>query len=532
MPTRVPVTFAPSGEIVWVETGVTLAEAARSAGVLLATPCAGRGVCGGCGVRVVDGALAPPDEVEQAGLRRAPSGVRLACRAVVNGPIEVRPLFAPEARVASTAATSASVGALGSEPSTARLVAGVDMGTTTVAALLVDAASGMEVARASAPNRQASLGADILSRLSAAQDGCGPELQRLIAESIGEVLGEVVRSGGVATDSIERIVLAGNSAMAALLECADPASLTAHPFTPPVPGGPLGDEARRLIGVPPRSSAVLLAPIAAFVGGDALAATVAAGLVDSDKPALLVDVGTNAELVLAVSGRLLVASTAAGPAFEGVGIACGGPAATGAVTRVRIMDDDVVLTTIGDAPALWLSGSGLVSAAAALRQAGHLGPDGRMTAEGPLRSRFSTDDRGVLGVNLSELGAQLLVLSQLDVRALQLAKAAIRVGVERLMSAANVHASDLDEVLVAGAFGAALEPEDLVELGVLPTASAARTRRIGNAALEGAAALALDPALVALAERAACRAVHVDLADDADFGSAFIRATEFLPYAG
>jgi uncharacterized 2Fe-2S/4Fe-4S cluster protein (DUF4445 family) len=525
---RVSVTFAPAGVTAWVEPGVTIAEAARRTGVLLAAPCAGRGICGGCGVRVLAGELQPADEVETRALTRAAAGVRLACRARVKGAIEVRPLFAT-AHVAP-----ATPGGVRSEfaEGTSAVVIGVDLGTTSVAALVVEAGSGLEVARSTVPNRQQSLGADVLSRVSAAQSGHALNLRLLAEESVRHAIEEAVTAGDISLARVERVVVAGNSVMSALLVGADVTSLSAYPFAPATLGGPLEGESQRLLAPSSHAEVILVPPIAAFVGGDALAGTVAAGLLNSDVPRLLVDVGTNAELVLARSEGLLVASTAAGPAFEGGGISCGGPASQGAIDRVTIDGDRVWVHAIGDSEPLWFTGAGLVSAIAALRGVGHIGADGLMKADGPLGRRFATSADGVLGVMLSADEEQPIVLTQLDVRALQLAKGAVRVGVESLLRHAGLKASDLAEVFVAGAFGAALEPNDLFDLGVLPTAARGRTRRVGNSALEGAAAMALDPQLVALATSAAANAMHVDLAKDDAFAATFTHAMEFAPFEG
>ena len=538
MQPRVPVTFTSAGETVWVEPGITVAEAAQRAGVLLAAPCAGRGVCAGCGVRVIAGELEPADDVEARTLRRAPAGVRLACRARVKGAVDVRPLFALEqCRDGTTSGGTVREGLPEAAAASGRpvggIVVGVDLGTTSVAALIVDAGRGREVARATVANSQQSLGADVLARVSASQAGKSEILQHMAEGSVTRAIREAARMGDVAVDACVRVVIAGNSAMTALLAGANVSSLAAHPFSPPVGGGPLPDGSRRVLGAGTSAEVLLVPPIAAFVGGDALAATLAVGLVDTDVPRLLVDIGTNAEIVLARTGSLLVTSAAAGPAFEGVGVSCGGPATAGAVDRVRIVGEAVELRTIGDVDAGWFSGAGLVSAVAELRRAGYLAADGLFVAQGPLAQRFRRDDGGVLGVTLSAEGAEHeLRLTQLDVRALQLAKAAVRVGVESLLRHADLASDDLAEVLVAGAFGAALDPDDLAELGVLPSAPLSRTRRVGNAALDGAAAMALDPHLLELAASVAGGAQHVDLAAQEAFGGAFLAATEFAPYEG
>lgn len=225
---RVPVTFVPAGVTAWVESGSTLLEAAKRVGIMLPAPCGGRGVCGSCGVRVLSGELSEPDEREGECIRRAPSDVRLACRARVNGPCEIRPLLA-----ASIATPE------GAPAAEMRLVAGVDLGTTTVAALLVDASTGREVARAAVPNQQQAFGADVLTRMSAALSGSAAQLQVAAESSVVSAIEASAAHGGVSAAGIVRVVVAGNSAMSALLLGADVAPLATSPFTAPCAGGEL-----------------------------------------------------------------------------------------------------------------------------------------------------------------------------------------------------------------------------------------------------------------------------------------------------
>ena len=518
MSARVPITFLPAGVTVWVASGTTVHNAAKMADVVIPAPCGGRGVCGSCGVRVVSGELAPADEQELAGLHHAPSGIRLACRARVIGACEVRPILS-QPRVALSDAGA------DSRP----LVAGVDLGTTSVAALLVDLLTGREIARAAVPNRQQAFGADVLTRLSAALEGSAESLQSAAEESIVSALGTAAAQGGVQTAGIERLVIAGNSAMMGLLMGADVSSLATAPFTPASFGGELAEDSAVRRALAPGASAILLPPIGAFVGGDALAAAIAAGMTDAQSPMLLVDFGTNAEIILAGCGPLIVASAAAGPAFEGAGISCGGPAAEGAVTRVAVGDDgSVELTAIGSQPPRWFSGSGIVSAVAELLRAGHLGADGRLTAEGSLAERFSVAD-GVIRVSLGSPD-ECLSVSQLDVRELQLGKAAVRTGIVAVLRSAGIGGGDLTALLVAGAFGSALDPGDLVDLGVVPAEAAGVLRTVGNAALEGATVMALDPGIIELAKALAVDAVHLDLAGDPGFGQELMAATELAPF--
>ena len=520
MPRQVPVTFVPAAVTVWVEYGTTVLEASKRAGLIVPAPCGGRGVCASCGVRVISGRLEDPDDTERAGLRRAPDDVRLACRARVSGPVEIRPLIAP-LTIERTGASAARV----------PLVAGVDLGTTSVAALLVDAVSGREVARAAVPNQQQSFGADVLTRLSAAIDGASVALREAAEASIVLALESAAALGGVQTAGIERLVVAANSAMIALVLGADVAPLATAPFTAASSGGDLPIDSPVHAVLSESATGIVLPPISGFVGGDALAAAIAAGLSEADEPILLVDFGTNAEIVLAGCGPLTVASAAAGPAFEGAGISCGGPAAEGAVTSVSIRaDGSVELTTLGAENPRWFSGSGIVSAIAELKRAGHVRGDGLLTADGPLRDHFAVDEQGVVTISLGTPDGRLTV-SQLDVRSVQLAKAAVRAGITAVLGSAGIGARELAGIRIAGAFGSAMSASDLVDLGVVPLDAAGVLTSVGNAALEGAATVALDPSLQETAAMLASQARHVDLAGDPGFASALMAATEFAPYS-
>lgn len=508
---RVPVSFEPSGLTAWVAPGTSVLSAARSVGLLLNAPCGGRGICGGCAVKVLEGALQAPGATELSGLSRAPKGVRLACHALVEGPVRVKPSIPAQTGPAPAAPLSGS------------LVAGVDLGTTGVAAVLIDPRSGAELARATAPNEQAAWGADVLSRISAASAGHGDELATAAWRSIAAALA----AAGVPDEGLARLVIAGNSAMVALAAGVDASSLGVAPFSAPVIPEDATDVARASGLLAEAGSASFVGPLASFVGGDTVAAIAATGLAGADEPVMLVDLGTNAEVALRARGSVTVTSAPAGPAFEGGGLRCAGPALPGAVTRVRVQGSELALEVLGSAEPLWLAGSGVVSVIAALRDAGHIGADGLMHASGPLSDRFRTDDDGVVRIRLTDGGAEAAVeLTQLDVRAFQLAKAAVRVAVDGVLKATRTKPRGVTRVDVAGAFGAALDPDDLVELGVVPDEFRDRINAVGNASLAGAAAFALESEAQAETMSALQGAEHVELAADAGFNDALMRATE------
>lgn len=400
-------------------------------------------------------------------------------------------------------------------------MAGVDLGTTSVAVHLVDATDLMLVGRSRTLNRQAIFGADVLSRVSAALGGSSGELRELAETSVLEALGVAAGCAQVALSDIGRIVVAGNTAMISLLAGVPVAGLATHPFTHELPERHVITNPRFAESVP--AAEVLAVPaVAAFVGGDLVAGVLAEGLVEGARPTLFVDLGTNAEIAAIIGDRAVVSSAAAGPAFEGWGISCGGQAGAGGIVRIASAHDgDLRPVTDGD-PATHLTGSGLISAIAFLRRSGHLGPDGLLTAAGPASHRFFEVD-GVRAVSVgSDPDHRSIYLTQLDVRALQSAKAAVCVALRSVVAHAGIAVDALDATVVTGAFGGGVDPADLVDLGIVPSQAAGSFRLSPDGAVRGAARMALEPELLDAASGFAARAAHVDLAADTSFTEDFV----------
>ncbi|HET6498818.1 MAG TPA: ASKHA domain-containing protein [Coriobacteriia bacterium] len=405
----------------------------------------------------------------------------------------------------------------------------MDLGTTNIVARLIDADTGAVLAESRCVNRQVGFGADVLSRVSAAIAGEAASLTRNAVESVEEALVSALASAGIPPDALERIVVAGNTAMVSLLIGTDVTGLASHPFT-----HVLGDRATwvelGIAGVDPSVEVVLVPPVAAFVGGDLVAGLMAAEVTSADDGVLYIDLGTNAEVAAVANGRTWVTSAAAGPAFEGWGVACGGQAGVGGIVRVRADDTvGVVPAFEGERPA-FITGSGLISALALLRRLGHLAADGTMRADGPLAGRFF-DAGGVPAVTLAcDPSDRGVFVDQRDVRGLQSAKAAVTVAVRSVARAAGLTGDRLTRVIVAGALGGALAGDDLVELGIVPQSGRASLRHMPDAVIAGAGAMAFRPELLKDAERFAANVTHVDLAGTADFAEAFLGGLELAPY--
>ncbi len=348
-----------------------------------------------------------------------------------------------------------------------RLAAAFDLGTTTIAASLVDTASGERLAAVGCLNPQRRWGADVLARLDAA---AVPEtlaaMQGCLALEMERLAEELLAKAGAADPELAGIAVAGNPAMEHIALGLPVASLAHPPFRPLFSAGK--SVSARDLGWSRDLPAYLLPLPGGFVGGDLLAFLF--GLIEPPRRgALYLDLGTNAEIALFDGERFLATSAAAGPAFEGGNLACGMAALPGAVSGVEIAGDRLRLTTIGGAPARGICGSGVLQAVAALLANGLIEASGRLRAAHEVGSNLANRLQQVNGVPAFVLhrdASGSVYLNQEDIRALQLAKGALRGGMEILLSRAGLAGEALAEVVLTGSFGAVLSPEALKNVGI------------------------------------------------------------------
>ena len=484
--------------IVIAEVGTTLSRLLPG----LEQPCSGKGICGKCKVRA-EGALSPltPQEQRHLTVFDLADGLRLACCATVQGDCCVERLDAPPAAVV----THSAAGEGAPHPAFSRCGAAVDVGTTTLAARLY-APDGSLLAEGGTLNPQTAYGADVVSRVEAARNGRAADLAVAVREGLSRLLAELAAAANLTPAAIDGAVITGNTVMLTLLTQGDVTPFTAAPFACGQLFG--GTHSAAALGLEGLTCPVYLTPCAsAFFGGDAIAAILASGMTDSPDTALLADVGTNGELALWHGGKLYACSTAAGPAFEGVGISCGMTARRGAVHAVDLVNGTLHPRVIGGGEAVGLCGSGLIDAAACLLMRGDLSPDGGLEAPVPLAPR--------------------VILTPADVRALQLSKSAIRAGIDTLLHTAAIDGEAVETLYLAGGLGSTLDPVNGACIGLWPAAWSARLQVLGNAALEGAARLLLDTRLRPRAERLAGEITPVELATDPYFADAFIKNLSF-----
>ncbi len=568
------VVFQPAGRRVTVLADTLLVEAAGRAGLVVQTPCAGNGTCGKCAVRVTSGECAPsPACREFFSEPKLRHGWRLACQARITTACTVE--IPDSARLDSKAqilTTSAgrhlhlhpeiskklAAGApgdapvthvwrgrelLASEPGdTRQALYGVacDLGTTTIVAGLMDLTSGQEVAVAAAMNPQVALGDDVISRIGLVRENPAAlaDLRRRAAAAIDQLVGELAASHGIRRAEIYSLTLAGNTTMQHLISGVSPAALGEIPFIPPVLAATTLSAGNIGIRVHPQAQLHLLPNIGGFVGGDTVAGILATQLAGTRTPHLLVDIGTNGELVLAHAGKLFACSTAAGPAFEGARISAGMRAAAGAIDQVIYAHGDLAFTTIGNSRPAGLCGTGLIDLVAELLRLGVIDQGGRIlppdeapaTLTPAIRARLVPDGNRthfrIATAAASRSGDELL-LRQKDVRELQLASGAIRAGIILLLRQCGLVPDQLAAVLLAGGFGNFIRRRNARQIGLLPHLPTDRIRCVGNSSLMGAKATLLSTTERREADLIARQTTHVELSEQADFQCEFAEAMLF-----
>ena len=462
--------------------GANLLEVLRTAGFGPDAPCGGKGTCGKCKV-LVNG------------------NEQLACKTVIEEDMEVT---LPEGKKAEilTKGIAAHTQADGSD----KYALAFDLGTTTVVAYLMDGMTGEVLSRCSCVNPQTRYGADVISRIQYAMDGGAEELAETVRKALAELTEQAAKMAGICPKEITVVSIVGNTAMHHLLLGIDPKPLTVPPYMPSV------KDAMEMKAdfLPVAEEAVLriLPNIAGFVGADTVGCLVATRFDALKELTLMIDIGTNGEMVLGNRDGFLACSTAAGPAFEGAKISCGMRGAEGAVDHVKLEGNTVTYSVIGGGKAVGLCGSGLLDLVAVLLQTEDIGESGRME-------------------ETYTLPGSSVSLTQKDVREVQLAKAAIRAGIELMCQKRGVKTEDIQKVYLAGAFGSFMDPASACAIGMIPPCLQDRIESIGNAAGEGAKLCAVSREEFAYSKRLAGKAEFLELASMEDFNDCYVDCLMF-----
>ncbi|MDR0520448.1 MAG: ASKHA domain-containing protein [Planctomycetaceae bacterium] len=515
-----------SGQTASVPSGTTLQEAAGLAGIDLRTHCGGAGTCKKC-VVIVNGktvlacrtkaesdlTVVVPESslrkneqqaVVQTGLTENFSGY-----AGLSSPF---PVLRPAARSAHPCGIA------------------VDIGTTTLAAELHDFAGQRAVQTAARANPQRAFGDDLMTRIQKGMENPAAfaEMQQSVVHTVNEMIAEMTGKSGLKPDDVSAAVVAGNTVMQCLFFGIDPSPLGEAPYIAPAATFP--PVLCRSIGLAgsPDSTVEGFPVFGGFVGGDITAGVltlqnITRGLQTDPgqglcRPCFFLDIGTNGEMVLAKDGGLFTAATAAGPAFEGAKIRCGTLAVPGAVDHVTLDGSGFRISTIGNLPAVGLCGSGLIDAVAVLLESGVIKSSGQ----------FAEKQKSVELVSAAESGThEPVVLTQQDIRELQLAAGAMRAGMTLLLQKNNVQPEELETFYVAGGFGQFIRPASARRIGLLPPLPLRKFQFCGNTSLAGAGMMLRDPSQAEVVRRFVQQSQHFDLASFPEFHTAFAESMRF-----
>lgn len=609
MPT---VKFVPQNKVIEVTSGTDLLRAADQAGLYIEGDCAGKGTCGKCRVKVLEGGGSEPTKAEKKHLSTGElkEGWVLACQrkveknCVVEVPIQKdaysrktslaggvetleadpvaektavklsrpavkdqtadlerllehlkRPDLSIELRELAVlpsllrsnkfSVTAAVIGSriISIEPGdTSDQLFGIafDIGTTTIMGSLIDLRKAEVIAVAAATNPQNIYGADVISRINHAAQGKKElkQLQDKVIEAANTIIKDLLKRTKIARDRVYEIVAVGNTTMSHLFMGIDPTYLAPAPFIPAYSRA-LEVEASALgLDINPAGRVTFLPNIAGYVGSDTLGVILATDMDRRTGKSAAIDIGTNGELVLAANGKLMACSTAAGPAFEGAQIKQGMRAAAGAIEAVTYDNGQIQLSMIDDQPACGICGSGLIDAAAALLRAGLIEPSGRFVNpdENPgklpdhLRSRLRPGQNGLEFVLVPAEESETkedIVLTQADLRELQLAKGAIYAGLKILLKEAGIKEEELEQVLLAGAFGNYVRKESALAIGLLPQLPLEKIIAVGNAAGDGARMALASRKVRERALSLPGKIEHLELSTRPDFQDIFVDALPF-----
>ena len=518
--------------------GSKLLDVLHENGIMISAYCGGKGTCGKCGVLLKEGHLpiTPEDKIAFSE-KELQQGMRLSCMAILQENITVTvwpqqqaifqtpDLKENSGQTAEKNGTSQNKTDSSLSAETNHYGIAIDIGTTTLAFALTRLPAGTIVDTYTAVNTQRAFGADVLTRMQAANAGKGQQLCRCIRQDILNGIHILLNRNAVKPSALKDIVIAANTVMLHLLRGYSCEGLSRYPFTPVT----LDTEALTLSQLyadfpeeeleflaPERINVTLLPGISAFVGADITAGIYACDIPEKKAAVLFLDLGTNGEMVLKKGNTIYTASTAAGPAFEAGNIKWGMPGIAGAISQVAIKGTRPTVQTIADCPPQGICGTGVIEAIAELYAAGLIDTTGK------LQEPYFPG-----GYPLAEtVQGEQIMLYQQDIREIQMAKAAIRAGIEILMQRSGIHPEEIELVFLAGGFGYFLDIKKAAAIGILPENLLTKTKSVGNTSLKGAQLYLTRQNHTALTEiKKSAR--EISLAQDEHFQELYLKYMSF-----
>ncbi|OGS18535.1 MAG: hypothetical protein A3J83_00610 [Elusimicrobia bacterium RIFOXYA2_FULL_40_6] len=518
MTRKIKVTFLPDRVSVSIaQNKLTIKDAAKLAGVIIELQCGGKGKCGKCRVTITEGKSAPKS--------------CLACQYIINKNSVVqipKSAHVDRKKLLISATTGPKITNISKNIGVA-----IDIGTTTVVGVLADIESKQTLDVWALTNPQYVHGADVISRINYVinQENGLKIIQNEIVNAINQIIDKLCLDTRVNKINIREMSVVGNTTMQHFLLGIDPRSLSVAPYQPPVKGSYQIKKAIQLgIMINPEARVYVVPNIAGWVGGDTIGVILATKQHKSNKIKLSVDIGTNGEMVLGSKKKLLAASTAAGPCFEGARISCGMRATTGAIESVYMSEEGIFWRVIDRLQAQGICGSALIDTVAELLKFGIIDETGRIVNKAELEGKIPEVLLKSIIENESGNSFELtdkVILTQRDIRELQLAKAAIYAGIHILLKELKIAINEVDEILLAGTFGNYIDKSNAQKIGLIPNISLEKVRYVGNAACEGSRLT-----LVSNEERKEAEAIsksvnYIELSGHPDFQEAFVDAMMF-----
>jgi uncharacterized 2Fe-2S/4Fe-4S cluster protein (DUF4445 family) len=485
-----------------VEAGQTVLDALQAERVDIQATCGGKGKCGRCQVLVKD----------EEGLN-----YRLACTTKVADGMEVIVERTGAMEVLQSGATEdfpVSEGATG-------YGLAIDIGTTTVVAYLHDLATGERLAAVGRSNPQIAFGSDVISRISASIDGKLQLMTDIIQDALREMKDKACEQAGVDASQVKAVSVAGNTVMQHIAVGLAPDSIGAAPFTPLS----LFGDIHQIDGLGPCYFARC---IAGYVGGDITAGMLVRNI---DRPGthLFLDLGTNGEMALAHEGRIVSCATAAGPVFEGANVHFGMPASPGAISKVRYEGGEVAIETIGNAKPIGICGTGIIDAVACAVKLGVVNERGYLNGpedglDEPIAALVGREGDGNVFYLVPD---RSIYITQMDVRNLQLAKAAVSGGIATLVDEMHIDVNSIESLEIAGGFGAFLDMESAATIGLFPKVLLPVASSVGNTSGEGATAMLVSDAALEREAEIAGKCEYLELSNSMKFMNLYVTMMDF-----
>ncbi len=489
----------------------SLLEVLRQSGVFVESPCGGNHTCGKCKVLVTKGNDHKLSEEEKRLLTEEEEqrGMRLACAMLVEEDLTV---LVPRQKKDEMAQETCETEAVNKD---SKYGIAIDVGTTTVEFGIVHLESKRTVAKQKFFNPQIAYGADVIARITYCVSTSDGEriLRECLISKLNRMISSCLQQLNIEREQIKRAAFVGNTTMSYLLSGTGLKSLAKAPFTLQYEGDVIYPAKQFGLSIAEDGEVYVALNIAGHVGSDAYACLLATRLHEKEGNHLLVDVGTNGEILLSSNNKVYACSTAAGPAFEGAGLSCGMRASTGAITKAKVCHGRIDTEVVGQLEAEGISGSGIIDLLACMLELGVMDDTGYIKEEAMENSRYPITNK--------------VGITREDVRQIQLAKGAIAAGIQCLMEEANVSCEALDGIYLAGAFGSNIDTNNAKKIGLLPNIDIRKVHNLGNAAMDGARRMLLNWERKEDCHIDTNEIVHVELAQVKKFRECFIENINF-----